>query len=330
MVYTRISEVDIKKEVDNKVAVCFVAKNIEFKPQKDGKECCHLIMKDKDKEVKAVIFGINEELKNKLECGKVYEAVIDVKDNVKYGLSCIISSIEKTTIDSSMFCDWVDNINEYVNRLNKLLEFISKTIYGEITYNIIKKYWDLFCKCPAATGMHHTSFGGLLMHSVCVSEGCLVEGKRYNEIYGSDFINLKLLVSGALLHDVMKVKELNIVVEENKVEYSNRSALTTHISDIDSEIVVTAVELGYKYDCEEILELRHLVLSHHGELEYGSPITGHMFESKILNFIDCIDASAWKFSKAYKDMQECESVHSWNSNGIDIIYRGKVGEHNEI
>lgn len=330
MIYTRISEVDIKNKVGEQIPVYFVAKNVEIKPQKDGKECCHLIMKDKDTEIKALIFGISDKLKEEIEIGKVYEAIIDIKYNVKYGLSCIIEnkSMTKTNINSSMFCDWVDNLNSYVDRLNELLKYVNDSLYGKIAFKILEKYWDLFCKCPAATGMHHTSFGGLLMHSVCVSEGCLAEGKRYNKIYGDKFLNLKLLVSGALIHDAMKVKEFDICVEDNKVQYSNRSALTTHISDVDSEIVVSAIELGYDYNCEEVLELRHLVLSHHGELEYGSPIKGHMFESKILNFIDSLDAVAWKFSKAYKNMGECESIHSWSSNGIDIIYKGKE-EHNE-
>ena len=331
MRYTRIGEVDIKDNIDKEVGVTFIAKNITIKNQKDGMECAHITMKDRDKEVRAMIFSISEIEKNKLENGKVYEAVIKITNNVKYGISCIIekSTLNKTTIDASLFADWVDNIQSYADRLTKLLEMVNNSVYGKIAYDMICKYWDDFTKCPAATGMHHTSFGGLLMHSVCVAEGCLSEGMRYNKIYGDKFININLLVSCALIHDIMKVKELKCVVEDNVVEYSTRSALTTHITDAECEIVMTAMKLGIDVESSEILEMRHLILSHHGELEYGSPITGHMIESKVLNYIDNLDATAWKFNKAYKDMECGESVHSWTSNGIDVIYKGKRKAENE-
>lgn len=310
----RLSEINIKNYLNNNFEAFFVLKEVSVRPQKNGKECMNLVLKDKDVEVEAKIFDINDTHKETLKVGKVYYALVEVKEYAKgkNGLSCIINNIpqEMTDMRAEMFADWVDNYEDYNNRLGALFTYISDSIYGKIAYDIIQTRWEKFCVWGAAKSNHHTSFGGLLMHSVCVAENCKLVGETYNKIYGSDFINLKLLVAAALLHDVMKTEELICDKNSGNMDYDVMSSLSTHVVEIAIEVEKSAIRLGID-DKYIIGELKHCLLAHHGELEYGSPITPSCMEASIINHIDELDAAGWRFSKANKDLGEHERSTIW-------------------
>ena len=161
------------------------------------------------------------------------------------------------------------------------------------------------------------------MHTACVAEKCYNDGNYYNSIYGKDFINVKLLVSAALLHDIMKVEEYVVDVKESKVEYSTNSCLASHVVTGAIEVRITAKELGLE-DKREVKELEHCLLAHHGSLEYGSPVTPNMPEAFILHYADMLDVETWRFNKAFKGLQEHQSKHEWINGSRKIYYRPTI------
>lgn len=326
MSYFRLKDIDVKKYVGNRVNLIFIAKNINIRPQKNGGEYMSLTMVDRDKAIEAKIFSITDEVKSKVVEGLVYEAIVEVQDyvkNDKHTISCVIANenIQQSGIHPSALADWVENLQDYSNALGEAIKLTDGTIYGEITREILTKYWDKFAVWPAAINQHHTQLGGLLFHTSTVVEAAISIAKFYNKIYGERFINIPLLVAGAILHDIMKVKEIDADINSGIADYSEAAALTTHVMDIISEIDIVAVKRGIE-NTEEVRLLKHVVAAHHGKLEYGSPIKPSCPEAFILNMIDDIDAEMWKYNKEFKELQPGKYNSTW-VNGSSLVVRYK-------
>jgi 3'-5' exoribonuclease len=101
------------------------------------------------------------------------------------------------------------------------------------------------------------------------------------------------------LHDLGKVIELSGPI---LTEYTLVGKLVGHISIMQSKVTEVANALGYG-DTEQLTLIRHLILSHHGEYEFGSPVLPLIMEAEILNYIDNIDARMNMFSKAFASVE---------------------------
>ncbi|MDN7243456.1 3'-5' exoribonuclease YhaM [Planococcus sp. N028] len=156
-----------------------------------------------------------------------------------------------------------------------------------ITRHILKKYQHQFFTFPAATRNHHDYVSGLADHVVSM----LQLGKALCGIYPT--LNKDLLYAGIILHDIGKVFELSGPIATT---YTVEGNLIGHISIMVTEISKTAEEL--EIDGEEVMLLQHLVLSHHGKEEWGSPKRPMIKEAEILHYIDNIDAKMMMLDRA--------------------------------
>lgn len=141
-------------------------------------------------------------------------------------------------------------------------------------------FMDMYCMAPAAKGMHHVYLGGLLEHSLALVK--LV--KTIVPLYGG--INEDLLIVGALLHDVGKVYEMSY---ERAIDYTDIGKLLGHIT-IGVELVEDKIRLVEGFPRELGILLKHMLLSHHGQYEYGSPKRPKTIEATILNYLDDMDS----------------------------------------
>lgn len=132
---------------------------------------------------------------------------------------------------------------------------------------------------PAASKNHHEYASGLAHHIVSMLQIARELSKLYPQI------NKDLLYAGIILHDLGKLKELSGVVTTT---YTLEGKLLGHIPMMVEEIGLMAREL--QIEGEEVLILQHLVLSHHGKAEWGSPTPPLVREAEILHLIDLIDA----------------------------------------
>ncbi len=145
-----------------------------------------------------------------------------------------------------------------------------------------------FKKHSAAKAVHHGFIGGLLEHSLSVTKNCAYFAERY------PLLNRDLLLAAAMLHDVGKTKELSVFPIN---DYTDEGNLLGHIV-MGSEMVSEYVrEIP---DFPEALknELKHCILAHHGELEYGSPKKPALMEAMALSFADNLDAKM----ETYKEL----------------------------
>jgi 3'-5' exoribonuclease len=137
-----------------------------------------------------------------------------------------------------------------------------------------------YCKAPAAKGMHHVYLGGLLEHSLSVVRLVDAIVPLYPDL------NRDLLVVGALLHDLGKVAELSY---DRAFEYTDEGRLIGHIS-IGVEMLAERIATVPGFPRELAMLLKHLLLSHHGQYEYGSPKRPKTVEATILHYLDDMDS----------------------------------------
>jgi len=143
-----------------------------------------------------------------------------------------------------------------------------------------QKFAEDFALAPAAKAMHHAWLGGLLEHTVSVARLALQVTPLYPQI------NTDLVLAGALLHDIGKVKEL---VYERSLDYSTAGRLLGHVM-IGVQMIQEKAKAIKDFPAVTLMQVEHLILSHHGEYEYGSPKRPKTLEAILLNFIDDLDA----------------------------------------
>jgi 3'-5' exoribonuclease len=146
---------------------------------------------------------------------------------------------------------------------------------------------------PAAVANHHAYRSGLAEHTLSMMRLATLIGSHYADYYPGR-IEPDLLVAGVLLHDLGKVWELE---GDLATRYSTVGNLVGHIPMGAAFIARAAAELGDVPDAL-VHELQHLVLSHHGELAYGSPQTPKTLEAQLLHYIDQLDSKANLFVNA--------------------------------
>lgn len=141
-------------------------------------------------------------------------------------------------------------------------------------------FWTAFCEAPAAKRMHHARVGGLLEHSA----SCLLIATSLAEIYPVD---RDLLLFGAIFHDVGKVRELSW--DTGGFAYTTEGRLLGHVV-LGERLVASHVAALPEFPEELALRLSHVLLSHQGEMEYGSPERPKTLEALLVHLIDNLDA----------------------------------------
>ena len=141
-------------------------------------------------------------------------------------------------------------------------------------------FWGAFCEAPAAKGMHHARIGGLLEHSVC----CLRIAHAIAEVYPVD---RDLLLFGAIFHDVGKVRELSW--GGGGFAYTTEGRLLGHVV-LGERLVTSHVAALPGFPEELALRISHVLLSHQGEIEYGSPERPKTLEALLVHLVDNLDA----------------------------------------
>ena len=152
----------------------------------------------------------------------------------------------------------------------------------------------LFRRAPAAKGFHHGYIGGLLEHTLSVVRLLEMAAGHYPGV------NRDLLLTGGLLHDIGKIYEFSY---ERIVEYSDPGRLIGHIV-MGVEMVNAKIATIPDFPEQMSLELRHLILSHHGILEYGSPKRPKTIEALIVHFMDDLDAKVNAFQETIREARD--------------------------
>lgn len=147
-----------------------------------------------------------------------------------------------------------------------------------------------FRKCPGAMQIHHAWLGGLLEHTLSLTKIAREAAKAYENV------DLDLLTAGCLLHDVGKIRELEVTTN---IKVGEEGMLRGHTVIGEEMVRERARQTGL--DGRTLLKLSHMVLSHLGKPEYGAPRTPMFTEAVLLYYADELDSKANQFDKIKKE-----------------------------
>ena len=168
--------------------------------------------------------------------------------------------------------------------LLKFIKNIKTPLYKSLLSGLFhdKQTINAFADAPAAKNLHHAYLGGLLEHCVSVARLADVVSNLYPHL------NRDLLITAAILHDIGKIDEFTFA--SPPIDYSSKGRLLGHSMLGLATINKVTAELGLDEDAQELMTLQHLILSHHGQREFGAPILPMMEEAIVLHMIDDLDA----------------------------------------
>ena len=180
-------------------------------------------------------------------------------------------------------------INDMHVEINQFVDQIQNKTWKTIVQYLLKKWGRRFFDYPAGKSNHHAVRGGLAFHTLSILKDAKGLADNYEQI------NRSLLYAGCILHDMGKVLELT---GPAATQYTTEGNLVGHLVLIDEQIMLAAQDLKIDLESEDLLLLRHMVLSHHGRLEYGSPKLPALLEAEILHRIDDMDAMVYAVTNA--------------------------------
>lgn len=197
-----------------------------------------------------------------------------------------------------------------------LYESIKSNNIKKVLVEVIKKASGFFTS-PAAKKNHHAHKAGLVYHSVTMAK----LAAKTCEVYPT--LNYDLMVAGALLHDAGKTIELS--VNEGIIEYTTSGTLFGHIIILNDLLQEVIYENPHLKEDNEIAQLKHILLSHHGRTDWGSPVVGMTREAIILHQIDMIDAEMNMIESALSKTDSGEfSENIWALDNRAVLNPGEV------
>jgi len=175
------------------------------------------------------------------------------------------------------------DVDAVLQEVRDLIASIEDADYRLLASTLLERNLVAFKDIPAAKSVHHAFIHGLLMHTAYMLRTADFLSKLYPEV-----VNRSLMLAGTLLHDFKKREEFVFSELGLVTEYSVKGQLLGHLVMGAQEIAAVAVELGIPE--EKSVLLQHMVLSHHGEPEFGAAVRPMCAEAELLSYIDMIDS----------------------------------------
>ena len=270
----------------NHVSEVYLCKNKQIQLTKNGKEYGNLVLQDKTGTIDGKIWDLGSPgIGNFETMDYVY---IDADVTVFQGTNQLnIRRIRKAREEEYIPADYLPVSKKDIGKMYQELTAMIRTIKNPYLNKLASSYFiddPEFAKAfqfhSAAKSVHHGFVGGLLEHTLSVAKLC--------DYYASYYpgINRDLLLTAAIFHDIGKTKELSVFPEN---DYTDDGQLLGHII-IGTEMVGERIRTIPGFPHRLAAELKHCILAHHGELEYGSPKKPALLEALALNFADNTDA----------------------------------------
>ncbi|WP_288682607.1 3'-5' exoribonuclease YhaM family protein [uncultured Eubacterium sp.] len=192
--------------------------------------------------------------------------------------------ISETDVDPTNYLPCTNkNIDEMMMELTKFIAGVNNPYYKQVLTKLFidnTEFAEAFKKHSAAKSVHHGFIGGLLEHTLSVAKMCDFFAKQY------PILNRDLLMTSAICHDIGKVYELS---DFPMNDYTDAGQLLGHIV-MGAEMLGKIMDSIPDFPTKLKNELKHCILAHHGELEYGSPKKPALIEAMALNLADNADA----------------------------------------
>jgi len=175
------------------------------------------------------------------------------------------------------------DLDSAYGRIQSLVNSMADPQYQLLCLEFLRRHGDGFRQIPAAKSVHHGFVGGLMMHTVYMLELADFLCRLYGNL-----VNRDLLLSGTLLHDFAKLEEFTVSQLGLVTGYSTKGQLLGHLVMGAQEVAEIAKAQGMEE--EKSVLLQHMLLSHHGQPEFGAAVVPMCVEAELLSYIDNIDS----------------------------------------
>ncbi len=258
--------------------------DVQIKKTNTGADYATMLGFDGTDTIEVKIWAFSDDIREKLAAGEVYIVSGRMKDyqgKMQLNINDLRIITDDDNIDLRDFYEYAKmDVTSLQNAIEQYLDQITQEELKNITIALLKKHYVNFFSFPAAVNMHHNTYHGLAYHTYSM----LKLSDAYCALY--PFINRELVIAGVILHDIGKVIELS---GPKGTEYTKEGKLLGHITIGANEIMQVASELGIPH-CEAALNLAHIVISHHGQTEYGAPKEPMTPEAILVHYLDLSDS----------------------------------------
>ena len=290
---------DLGKFENQAIVSFFAVASKQLRSRKDGGQYLALTLADRTGQTESRMWD------NFADCVAGFDQgdVVKVRGEVcRYNgkLQLVLDKIRGATPDEFELADFVPHTRHDVAELWSELVRCVDSFTEPSLQALVRSFLDdpvfaaAFREAPAAKSLHHAWIGGLLEHVVSLIGLCEVMARHYPEIHRD------LLLTGAILHDIGKLEELRWGLS---FEYTLQGQLVGHIT-IGLAMIQRKMDAIVDFPPALRLLVEHMVLSHHGKLEFGSPKLPMIPEAVLFNFLDDLDAKMQLMRTEFERQQE--------------------------
>lgn len=278
------------------VETYFLVKDKNVGLGKNGRPFMSVLLGDDSGTLDGRLWDRVDETSKEFEIGDIVK-IKGLVQSFQNRLQLVIHKLEKPEQQAFNLEDYLPKVSKKVEDLFAELVTIVRGVENDFLRQLMMDVLEdpeikpKLLKAPAARSIHHAWLGGLLEHIVSIAQLMNFMGQHYS------FLNKDLLIFGALFHDLGKIWELSY---DNGIRYTDRGRLIGHMM-MSFELVEKKASriFGFPEELKDIC--KHIILSHHGKLEYGSPKRPKTMEALMVAMIDELDskvASAQSFIEA--------------------------------
>ena len=274
-----------------KVEACYLLQNFQTRPKKDGSNFVTLALKDASGKITGIMWDNFDHLSQGLikdnDFVTVQAEVLTYNNQLQLRVAKICK-VSDSEVDAAHFLPTCSvPLEDLERQLDEMIARIKDSDLRILVQAIFSKpaFRERFRRAPSAVSMHQAYIGGLMEHTICVTLNALRIAENYPAA------NKSLVVAAALLHDVGKTVEFSF---EKKIAYTDVGRLIGHIA-IGHAMVELECATMPEFPLAKKVLLQHVMLSHHGLLEYGSPKRPKTLEALIVHHADQLDAHLSNF-----------------------------------
>ena len=274
-------------------------KTVEKKLNVKGVPYLDLLLCDSDGEIVAKLWDYKEDIHGEYEAGELIK-VRGTLSSYNGTEQMRIEKIRKTnSLDGVDIADFVPSA-EYsgeamYNELIGIANSFKDSDITKIVVTILEENKEKLLFWPAAYRLHHAIRGGLLYHTLSIVR----LAQSACDIYRS--LDRDLLLGGAMLHDIAKIEEYNVNAAGIATNYSVTGELIGHLVQGAMCVRETAQKLGVKEETAILLE--HMLISHHGEPDFGVAVRPMIMEAEVLSQLDKLDATVFEMAQAVSGVE---------------------------
>lgn len=271
----------------DKVEGFYLLKEAYQKVSSNGKPFLSAVIADKTGTIDVKVWDYSGPVGVQEDIGKVVKIRGDVsefKGSPQLSLSNVRMALPEDNCDTSRLVAVAPiDRDETLEKVRALIASLEDSDYRQVAQRMLETHLEAFRSIPAAKSVHHSFLSGLLMHTANMLQLADFLAGLYPQV-----IDRSLLLTGTLLHDFAKEIEFQFSELGIVTDYSLKGQLLGHLVMGAQEVSNVCTELGTPE--EKSLLLQHMILSHHGEPEFGAAVRPEFAEAELLSYIDLVDS----------------------------------------